>query len=129
MAKRRRTKRNVKVNNSGFVVPKPFVLVLLAFIGFAMVYLFFCGRCEVLARKIQGLEVQHTELSKRVDNEEYKWWKLTSPEGLEKALRTHHLNMTWPGDRRVVALSLIPLEPGATAVASLAQVGGSIRHE
>ena len=70
----------------------------------ALGYLWLCGRCEDLGRRIKALEQQKSALERRVVNEEYKWSNMTSPQNMEKLLQAHKLEMIRPGERSVVRI-------------------------
>jgi hypothetical protein len=130
---RPRVRKNRRKNSPGFAFPAPLVALLVLIALLALSYLWLCGRCEDLGRRIQELEARNVDLQKRIVNEEYRWTNMTSPRNIEQLLRTHRLNMTWPEESRVIrlpsrALHALEAEPGLGA-AQYAQRGTSIRHD
>jgi hypothetical protein len=86
------------------VFPTVLAGILLMATGTALGYLWLCGRCEDLGRRIKALEQQKVALERRVVNEEYKWSNMTSPQNMEKLLQAHKLEMVWPSEKNVVRI-------------------------
>lgn len=97
-------KRNKKKQAAKVVFPAPLAALLVVVTVLGLSFLWLCGRCENLGRAIKALEHEITDVKVRVQSEEYKWSNLTSPERFEKILQQHELEMSWPGDERVVRL-------------------------
>ena len=96
--------------------------VLLVLAVLALTYLYLCGRCDALGKKINELEKIRDIQRRDVVTEEYKWSNLTSPKSMEELLAKHGLTMTWPSEDSVVRLRRDPLphmyaqgQPGDTA--------------
>ncbi|NCC50789.1 MAG: hypothetical protein EOM20_06175 [Spartobacteria bacterium] len=106
MARNTRRKQNKKKQTEKrhvFPVPLAGILVLAAVLS--LTYLWLCGRCDSLGRRIKVLEKSCAEARKLRYNEEYKWANMKNPRNIERALKQHHLDMTWPDRRRVITLS------------------------
>ena len=93
-----------KKNSGESVFPSVLAVVLLGATTLALSYLWLCGRCEDLGRKLKDLEQQKLALQRRIVNEEYKWSNMTSPKNMEKLLQMHGLVMTWPTEKSVVRI-------------------------
>ena len=93
-----------KKNNSESVFPSILALVLLGATALALGYLWICGRCDDLGRRLKDLEQQRLAMQRRIVNEEYKWSNMTSPQNMEKLLQVHGLAMTWPTEKSVVRI-------------------------
>lgn len=111
-AKNRR--RNKKVVNGRkqvvrSVFPRTLFVVLFVLGGCALGYLYLCGRCDALGKKISALEKQRDNLRREIVNEEFKWSNMTAPESMEKLLKKHQLTMIWPSEDSVVRLRRNPL--------------------
>lgn len=78
-------------------------------VALALAYLRVESRCEQLGGDIQKLEKRSEELDKRLQNEECKWVRMRSPDGLEQALKRHRLVMTWPRQDQIVTLREVEL--------------------
>lgn len=112
MAKNRRKKKmRVHSRKPGVrgVFPGTLFGVLLVMAVFALTYLYLCGRCDALGKKINELEKVRDTLRRDVVTEEYKWSNLTSPKSMEELLAKHGLTMTWPSEDSVVRLRRNPL--------------------
>jgi hypothetical protein len=112
MAKnRRKNKMRVRGRKPGIrgVFPGTLFGVLLVMAVFALTYLYLCGRCDALGKKINELEKIRDTLRRDVVTEEYKWSNLTSPKSMEELLKKHGLTMTWPSEDSVVRLRRNPL--------------------
>ncbi len=112
MAKnRRKNKMRVRARKPGVrgVFPGTLFGVLLALAAFSLTYLYLCGRCDALGKKINELEKVRDNLRRDVVTEEYKWSNLTSPKSMEALLKKHGLTMTWPSEDSVVRLRRNPL--------------------
>jgi hypothetical protein len=124
---RNRLKRNKAAEG---VFPTVFAGVLLAATGTSLGYLWLCGRCEDLGRRIKQLEQQKSQIERRVVNEEYKWSNMTSPQNMEKLLQTHRLEMVWPSEKKVVRIQRAPAAEAADAMSSqFAQQGSDVMHD
>lgn len=112
MAKNRRKKKmNVRSRKPGVrgVFPGTLFGVLLVLAVLALTYLYLCGRCDALGKKINELEKVRDIQRRDVVTEEYKWSNLTSPKSMEELLTKHGLTMTWPSEDSVVRLRRNPL--------------------
>lgn len=112
MAKnRRKNKMRVRSRKPGVrgVFPGTLFGVLMALTVLALTYLYLCGRCDALGKKINELEKIRDTLRRDVVTEEYKWSNLTSPKSMEELLAKHGLTMTWPSEDSVVRLRRNPL--------------------
>ena len=93
-----------KKNSSESVFPSILAVVLFGATALALSYLWICGRCDDLGRRLKDLEQQKLALQRRIVNEEYKWSNMTSPQNMEKLLQMHGLAMTWPTEKSVVRI-------------------------
>jgi hypothetical protein len=112
MAKnRRKNKLRVRSRKPGVrgVFPGTLFGVLLLLAIFALSYLYLCGRCDALGKKINALEKTRDNLRREIVNEEFKWSNMTSPKSMEELLLKHGLTMTWPSEDSVVRLRRNPL--------------------
>jgi hypothetical protein len=109
MARRKKQNRK-KQQQSGFVFPLPLAALLMLAAVLALSYLWLCGRCEALGKRIKQLETVRTEVQRQRYNEEYKWANLKSPPSMMRALRRHNLEMYWPTKRQVVEIHLSQCE-------------------
>jgi hypothetical protein len=113
MAKNRRKKNKLRVRNRQYgvrsIFPGTLFGVLMTLTVFALSYLYLCGRCDALGKKINQLEKSRDNLRREIVNEEYKWSNMTSPDSMEKLLKKHNLVMTWPSEGSVVRLRRNPL--------------------
>jgi hypothetical protein len=100
MKKNRNRRKHVKT--SSYPATLAGVLVLAALLSLS--YLWLRGRCESLGREISRLEDQKIALQRQRVNEEYKWSAMTSPENMQKLLKTHNLQMAWPREKSVVRI-------------------------
>jgi hypothetical protein len=123
---RNRLKRN---KSSEGVFPTVLAGVLLAATGTSLGYLWVCGRCEDLGRRIKLLEQQKAQIERRVVNEEYKWSNMTSPQNMEKLLQAHKLEMVWPKEKSVVRIHRAPHAEPAQAEPQFAQTLDSVMHD
>jgi hypothetical protein len=98
-------KKNRKKQASQMIFPLPFAALLGAAAVMSLFYLWINGRCDDLGNRIKQLENQKTEIHKRIINEEYKLANMKSPRNMELLLKRHNIQMSWPGDDRVVRLS------------------------
>ncbi|HMO51152.1 MAG TPA: hypothetical protein PKE26_07895 [Kiritimatiellia bacterium] len=111
MAKnRRKNKLRVRSRKPGVhaVIPGTLFGALTLLATFAMAYLYICGRCDAISKRIQELEQQKASLQREIVNEEYKWSRLTSTENMKKLIRDHNLDMVWPSEDSVVRLPRNP---------------------
>ena len=108
---RKKNKLRVQARKPGVrgVFPGTLLGVLLMLAVFSFSYLYICGRCDALGKKINQLEKTRDELRREIVNEEFKWSNMTSPKNMEALLRKHQLNMTWPSEDSVVRLRRNPL--------------------
>jgi len=108
---RRKNKLRVRSRKPGVhsIFPGTLFGVLVTMAIFAMGYLYLCGRCDALGKKINQLEKNRDNLRREIVNEEFKWSNMTSPESMEKLLKKHDLIMTWPSEDSVVRLRRNPL--------------------
>ncbi|HMP89817.1 MAG TPA: hypothetical protein PJ991_06430 [Kiritimatiellia bacterium] len=112
MARRRKkNKLRVQTRKTGIkgIFPGTLFGVLLALMLFSFSYLYICGRCDDLGKKINQLEKKRDELRREIVNEEFKWSNMTSPKNMEALLKKHQLNMIWPSEDSVVRLRRNPL--------------------
>jgi len=112
MAKNRRKKKmRVRSRKPGVrgIFPGTLFGVLLVLAVLALTYLYLCGRCDALGKKINELEKVRDIQRRDVVTEEYKWSNLTSPKSMEELLTKHGLTMTWPSEDSVVRLRRNPL--------------------
>ena len=109
---RNRLKRS---KNGEGVFPTVLAVVLLGATTTALGYLWLCGRCEDMGRRIKALEQEKTQIERRVVNEEYKWSNMTSPQNMQRLLEAHGLTMTWPLEKNVIR---IPRHTSSENVAS-----------
>ncbi len=98
----RNRKRNYRKNVAYKVFPGWLAVVLVAGGSLALGYLWLCGRCDALGRRIKDLEQKKIALHRQVANEEFKWSNMTTFENMEKLLKQHHLVMEWPREKSVV---------------------------
>jgi len=108
---RRKNKMRVQARKQGVrgIFPGTLFGVLITLALFAFSYLYLCGRCDALGKKINQLEKQREELRREIVNEEFKWSNMTSPKKMEELLQKHQLNMIWPSEDSVVRLRRNPL--------------------
>jgi len=108
---RRKNKLRVQSRKPGVhgVIPGTLFGALVFLATFALGYLYVCGRCDALGKKIQDLEKTRDNLRREIVNEEYKWSRLMAPESMERLLREHRLEMIWPSEDSVVRLRRDPL--------------------
>lgn len=102
MAQRNRKKRRTnKQHGYGFpgMIAAAFLVVVLG-----LTYVWIGSRCEQLGREIRVLEARQHELSNAFRQEESRWARMRSPQGLESALRRWNLDMQWPARGQVVWL-------------------------
>ena len=95
-------KKNRKRTSEGFIFPALLAVILAGTTFVALSYLWFCGRCEAIGAQIKDLEVQKSELHKRVINEEFKWSNMKSPRNIENLIREMKLEMAWPEEKQIV---------------------------
>jgi len=101
---RKRVRKNVK--RDGFVFPGPLLAVLLMAAAIALAYLWLTARCEAMAQQIRDLEKQARRLREQRRIEEFRWWSMSSPEKIMRALRRRGLRMDWPRDSQVFYVEL-----------------------
>lgn len=112
MAKnRRKNKLRVTSRKPGVrsIFPGTLFGVLTTLVIFALCYLYLCGRCDALGKRIHQLEKDREALRREIVNEEFKWSNMTSPENMMNLLKKHQLTMTWPSEDSVVRLRRNPL--------------------
>lgn len=113
MAVNRRKKKKLRVKGRKQhvhgVIPGTLVGVLLMLAGFALSYLYVCGRCAALGERISELEIVREKLKREIVTEEHKWSKLTTPENMERLIKQHNLEMVWPSGDSVLRLQRDPL--------------------
>lgn len=100
----RRRRQNRKKASAGFIFPTPLATILVMAAGLSLGYLWLCGRCEALGKRITVLEEQRAVVHKRRLLEEYKWHNMKSWPKIELALARHGLAMDWPEANRVVVI-------------------------
>ncbi len=105
-SKSKKIRRNCKKDAPPGFFPAPLAAVLVLVGVLSLGYLWLCGQCDAAGRRIKDLERQRTEVRRRYLNEEYKWHNLRSQENIERALKMHGLEMSWPERRRAVHISL-----------------------
>ena len=106
MKRGRKVRKNYKKNTAPGFFPAPLAAVLVLVGVLSLGYLWLCGQCDAAGRRIKDLERQRTEARRRYLNEEYKWHNLRSQENIERALKMHGLEMSWPERRRAIHISL-----------------------
>lgn len=126
MARRRKQNRKMVQKEPPFPATTALILLLLA--GAAMGRLWLRDRCAMLGLRLQGLETQLEETRRQVAREEYKWSGLKSPSNIRHLLVRFNLDMSWPGEDRIVRLHRPELEPPGEEV-RLAQRSGETRHD
>ena len=95
-------KQNRKKRRTTTGVAAPFTVLLSTGALLALSYLWLCGRCETLGRRIKSLEERQAEVHKRVVTEQFKWSNAKSPGNLEQLLQRHRLAMSLPDEGRVM---------------------------
>lgn len=112
MAKNRRKNKRVQVRgrkqNVHGVIPGTLFGALVLLAGFALAYLYICGRSVALGNQITALEKKHASLRREIVNEEYKWNRALTPDNMQKLLVKHNLEMIWPSEDSVVRLPRNP---------------------
>ena len=102
MARRRNRNRRKRVD--GFILPPPFVVLVLLAALLALVYVWL-GECQKdLGRDLKALENELAVLRKEYVNEECRWTMLKSPRNLERELARHGLRMAFPRRGQIVHL-------------------------
>lgn len=104
MAVRKKKKSASKHVRVPFPVLLSNVLVLAAILGLS--YMRICARCDALGKEIKQKESVLANAEKRLMNEQDRWSNLTSPSGLERAIRRHGLNMVMPSEQQIVRVRL-----------------------
>lgn len=104
--RKKNQRKNKKKRQDAYLVSTPLSVILILAAVFSLSYLWICGRCEAMGKRIQALESDYEEVHKRRLNEEYKWSNLCSPARLEQALKQHNLEMAWPDRGQVIHLPL-----------------------
>lgn len=124
---RRRNRKHVRVPGKGVhgLIPRTLFGVLMTLTVCALSYLYLCGRCDALGKRIYQLEKQRDELRREIVNEEFKWSNLTAPENMQKLLQKHNLTMVWPSEESVVRVRRNPLPQQFARETSL----GTIVHD
>ncbi len=124
-----RLRVNRKKNTGGYIIPAPLTMIVVMAGALGLSYLWLCSRCEVLGQGLKRLEQDKARVHKLRLNEEYKWANMKSPVNIEKALKTHCLDMRWPERHQVIRLHKVDYaladmvlaveapEPGADKVA------------
>ncbi len=102
---RTRKKRNRKKRVDGYLIPVPFVSVLVAMGIAALAYLWMISRCEAIGAEIKTLEAEQAELIKRYNNEDLKWTRMKAPRELERILTRNGVRMNYPSPDQVVLLA------------------------
>ncbi len=105
MARNRKKQNRKKQPEKKILFPVPLAGILVLAAVLSLTYLWLCGRCDSLGRRIKTLEKECSQVRKLRYNEEYKWANLKNPGNIERVLKRHNLNMTWPDRRRVITLS------------------------
>lgn len=104
MPRKKRKTKNRKRTDHVYLVPPPLATVLILAAVLSLSYLWLCGRCEDLGKRIKSLERECAKVRKVRVNEEFKWYNMTSLPSMEKALQRHGLQMNFPPQGRVVQL-------------------------
>ena len=102
MAQRNRKRRRPnKEHGYGFpgMIAGAFVVVVLG-----LTYVWLGSRSDQLGREINALERHQQELNNAFRQEESRWARMRSPQGLESALRRWNIEMQWPTREQVVWL-------------------------
>jgi len=121
--KNRRRSRRIPAHA---VFPSLLAGLLIPAMVLALCYLWAGTRCEVLGREIQQLEARRMELGKRLAVEQNRWANLLSPVGFEQLLRRHGLQMSRPGEDRVVRITTAY---GQTQLARVEPLGRRVFYE
>lgn len=123
---RRKNKLRVRPRKAGVhgVIPGTLFGVLVMMSLVALGYLYLCGRCDDLGKKIGELESRRVSLASEIVNEQFKWSKLTTPEKIQELLDKHELSMIWPSEDSILRVNRNPLphsvyarRPGSTDLA------------
>ena len=125
MAKNKNKKRDAQPG----VFPGALAVVLACAIGIALAYLWVDGRCDAMGRRIKQLEQQKEALIRARINEEFQWSNMTSPQNMEKLLRSHNLVMSWPSEQNVVRVHRRLGDESSSATLVLAQGKGEWAHD
>jgi hypothetical protein len=103
--KRRRKKKNIKVNNAGYFFPRPLAVILVLATVLGINFLWLHARCAALGKDIKKLERKKKNLLELRQHEEFKWCKMKTPKNVVRMLRKHNIKMEWPSEDRIVWLS------------------------
>ena len=113
MAANRRKKKKLRVQGRKQqvhgVIPGTLAGVLVLLAGFALSYLYVCGRCAALGDRIGELEKKRDQLAREIVNEDHKWSKMTTTENMERLFQQHQLDLIWPSGDSVLRLQRDPL--------------------
>ena len=96
--------KNRKNDEPRHVFPAPLAGILAVAVTLSLGYLWLCGRCDAMGRDIKKLEQRKVELQRKIENEEYKWSNMTSPQNMASLLKAHNLEMTWPGEGSIIRM-------------------------
>ena len=102
----RQTRRNRRKRGRGVKLHAPMIAVLALAATVFISYLWLCGRCEDLGRRIRSLEQTYESCQRKVQTEESKWTRMKSPGNLQRYLVLHQLDMTWPDEDRIVRIPM-----------------------
>ena len=96
--------KNRKRDEVPGVFPAALAMLLGGAIVVALSYLWLCGRCDSIGRRIKQFEQQKLAVERARVNEEFQWSNMTSPQNMEKLLKAHGLEMSWPAEKNVVRI-------------------------
>ena len=111
--KRGRGRKNRKRHEPKVGFPSPLAAILVAGAVLALLYLWFCGRCDALGKELGRLERKQEDLRGRLLNEEFKWTNMKSPRNMEHLLARHKLAMSLPAERDVVRVKAVSFDLAA----------------
>ena len=93
-----------KMKKSQVQVPFPVllanVLVLVAVMGLS--YMWLCSRCDALGKEIKCKETELVFAQKRLVGEQDRWSIITAPANLQRAIKSHKLEMVMPRENQIV---------------------------
>lgn len=97
-------RRNRKKTLEAHALSGPFVGLAVLAGSLALGYVVMISRSQSLGAELAVLERDRDALVKQHQQEVFKWTRMKAPPNLERALREHGLDMSWPSSRQIVRL-------------------------
>jgi len=94
-----------KCATAGHFVPLPLIALVVLAPTLSIGYLWLGARCEAIGKELKVIDADLNELHRKCLYEESRWMKTKSPAEIDKALRRHHLEMSWPSERQIVRVN------------------------